>query len=86
MNTKVRAEVWKEYFDRLLNTEETMELIKIGYTESNELEVEGPSIEDVKEATINLKNNKLAGTDGINPELIKYRRNKLLNRIYELVR
>ena len=86
MNTKVRAEIWKEYFDRLLNTEETMELIKIGYRESNELEVEGPSIEDVKEATINLKNNKLAGTDGINTELIKYGGNKLLNRIYELVR
>ena len=50
------------------------------------LEVEGPSIEDVKEATINLKNNKVAGTDGINPELIKYRGNTLLNRIYELVR
>jgi len=27
-----------------------------------------------------------AGTDGIHPELIKYRGNKLLNRIYELVR
>ena len=37
MNTKVRAEIWKEYFDRLLNTEETKELIKIGYRESNEL-------------------------------------------------
>ena len=86
MNSQVRAEIWKEYFDRLLNTEETMELIKIGYRESNELEVEGPSIEDVKEATINLKNNKLAGTDGINTELIKYGGNKLLNRIYELVR
>jgi len=34
----------------------------------------------------NLKNNKAAGTDGIHPELIKYGGNKLLNRIYELVR
>jgi len=34
----------------------------------------------------NLKNNKVAGTDGIHPELIKYRGNKLLNRIYELVK
>ena len=34
----------------------------------------------------NLKYNKLAGTDGICPELIKYGGNKLLNRIYELVR
>ena len=34
----------------------------------------------------NLKNNKVAGTNGIHLELIKYRGNKLLNRIYELVR
>ena len=34
----------------------------------------------------NLKNNKVAGTDGIHPELIKYGGNKLLNTIYELVR
>jgi len=34
----------------------------------------------------NLKNNKAAGTEGIQLELIKYGGNKLLNRIYELVR
>ena len=28
----------------------------------------------------------MAGTDGIHPDLIKYGGNKLLNRIYELVR
>jgi hypothetical protein len=28
----------------------------------------------------------VAGTDGIHPELIKYGGNKLLNRIFELVR
>ena len=34
----------------------------------------------------NLKNNKVAGTDGRHPEIIKHRGNKLLYRIYELVR
>jgi len=34
----------------------------------------------------NLKNKKAAGTDGIHPELIKYRGRKLRNRIYKLVR
>jgi hypothetical protein len=29
MNKKERAEIWKEYFDKLLNTEETKELINI---------------------------------------------------------
>jgi hypothetical protein len=35
---------------------------------------------------IKKENNKAAVTDGIHLELIKYRGNKLLNRIYELVR
>ena len=30
MNNKERAEIWKEYFDKVLNTEEPKELIKIG--------------------------------------------------------
>jgi len=40
MNTKERAEIWKEYFEKLLNTEEPKELIKIGNREINEVEVE----------------------------------------------
>jgi hypothetical protein len=83
INTKVKAEIWKEYFDKLLNTEEPRELIKKGNKEIGE--VEELTIEDVKKAIRNLKNNKVAGTDGIYPELIKYRGNKLLNRMHELV-
>jgi hypothetical protein len=30
MNNKERGEIWKEYFDKRLNTEESKELIKIG--------------------------------------------------------
>jgi len=30
MNTKEDAEIWKEYFDKLLNTEEPRELIRKG--------------------------------------------------------
>jgi len=30
MNTKEKAEIWKEYFDKLLNTEKPRELIKKG--------------------------------------------------------
>jgi len=88
MNTKEKAEIWKEYFDKLLNTEEPRELIKKGNKEIREFEfdIEELTIEDVKEAIRNLKNNEAAGTDGLHPDLIKYRGNKLLNRIYELVR
>jgi hypothetical protein len=84
MNTKEK-EIWKEYFDKLLNTEEPRELIKKGNKEISKVEVEVElTIEDVKKATRNLKNKKAAGTDGTHPELIKYGGNKLLNRMYEL--
>ena len=85
-NTTARAEIWKEYFNKLLNDEEPMELIKTGNRESSAAEVEEPTIEDVKKAMRNLKNNKVAGTDEIQPEWTKCGGNKLLNRIYELVR
>ena len=76
----------KEYFDKLLNTEEPRELIKKGNKEISEVEVEGLTTEEVKKAIKNLKNNKTAGTDGIHPELIIYGGNKLLNRMYKLLR
>jgi len=86
MNTKEKAEIWKEYFDKLLNTEEPRELIKKGNKDISEVEVEELTIKDVIKAIRNLKNNKTAGTGRINPELIKYGGNKLLNRMHELVR
>jgi uncharacterized protein YqeY len=60
MNTKEKAEIWKEYFDKLLNTEEPKELIKKGNKEISDIEVEGLTIKDVKEAIRNLKNNMAA--------------------------
>jgi len=81
MNTKEKAEIWKEYLAKLLNTEEPKELIRIGYRETNRVQREELTVEDVKKATRNIKNNKVAGTDGRHPELIKYGGNKLLNRI-----
>jgi len=88
MNTKKKAEIWEEYFDKLLNTEEPRKLIKKGTKEIGKVEVDTEELttEDVKEAIRNLKNNKAAGSDGIHLELIKYGGNKLLNRMYELVR
>ena len=57
MNTKKKAEIWKEYFDKLLNTEKPRELIKKGNKEISEVEaeVEELTIEDVKKEIRNLK-------------------------------
>jgi PHP family Zn ribbon phosphoesterase len=69
-----------------MNTEEPRELIKKGNQEISEVEVKELTIEEVKKAIRNLKNNKKVGTDGIHPVLIKYGENKLLKRMYELGR
>jgi len=49
MNTKEKAKMWKEYFNKLLNTQEPKELIKKGNKEISEVEaeVEELTIEDV---------------------------------------
>jgi hypothetical protein len=60
MNTKEKAEIWKEYFNKLLNTEEPSELITKGNKEISEVEVEELTREDVKKAIRNLKNNEAA--------------------------
>ena len=86
MNTKEKADIWKEYFDKLLNTEEPRELIKKGNTGIGEVKVEELTIEDVKRTIRNLNSNKAAEIDGIHQELIKYGGDKLLNRMYELVK
>ena len=57
MNTKEKAEIWKEYFDKLLNTEEPRVLIKKENKEIGEveIEVEELTIEDVKQGNKKLK-------------------------------
>jgi len=35
MNTEHRRQIWEEYFEKLLNTEEPKELIEIGNVEIN---------------------------------------------------
>ena len=55
INTKQKAEIWKEIFDNLPITEESKELIKIRNREINESEVEELTIEDGKKTMRNLK-------------------------------
>ena len=48
MNTREKADTWKEYFDKFLNTEEPRELIKKGNKEISKLEVEELTKEDYR--------------------------------------
>jgi len=48
MNTMQKTQIWKEYFDKFLNTEQARELIKKGNKEISEVEVEELTIEDYR--------------------------------------
>ena len=48
MNTREKADIWKEYFEKFLNTEEPRELIKKGNKEISKLEVEELTKEDYR--------------------------------------
>jgi hypothetical protein len=53
MDKKEKAGIWKEYFDKLLNTEDPNELIKTRNKKISEVEVEEITIEDVEKAIRN---------------------------------
>ena len=48
MKKREKAEIWKEYFDKFLNTEEPSGLIKKGNKEISEAEVQELTIEDYR--------------------------------------
>ena len=48
MNTREKADIRKEYFEKFLNTEEPRELIKKGNKEISKLEVEELTKEDYR--------------------------------------
>jgi len=55
MNTKEKAKIWKEYFDKLLNTEAPRELIKKGNKEISKVEVEELTTRRCKKGNKKLK-------------------------------
>ena len=56
VNTKERAEIWNKYFEKLLNTEEPKDLLKIESREINEVGIKELTIEDVKKGNEKFKN------------------------------
>ena len=85
LNPFQRTEIWKERFDELLNTEDPEVQLNINDKRVNMDEINEPTVEEVKEAIKKLKNNKAAGSDGIQSELLKYGWEDLQQEIYKII-
>ena len=80
-STKEKLERWRQHFEQVTNvvsevTEATLSMIPVCvYGEdlevSDEVLIQEPSEDEVREAILQLKNNKAPGVDGITAELLK---------------
>ena len=77
-STKEKLERWRQHFEQVTNvvsevTEATLSMIPIGedIKVSDEVLIQEPSEDEVREAILQLKNNKAPGDDGITTELLK---------------
>lgn len=86
---------WREYFNELLNRGDENES-DVNQPNGNGLrgndsdtgadnESEVPTMDDVKEAMTNLKNNKAPGKDNISTEMWKYGGQELMNGLHKLI-
>ena len=66
---------WKQHFNEHLNGARAEEQVEDNHYngERNNEAVPAPTMNEVKEAIKQLKNNKVAGTDGLAPELFKFK-------------
>lgn len=73
---------WKQYFEELLNEKQCAEQTTYELSIKNiEIELDVPSIEEVKKATKKISNNKSPEKDEIASELIKYAGEKTLQEL-----
>lgn len=79
-------EIWKEYFEELLNVEDgRAEKEQQNEYQSADPLVEPPTIKEIIDAIKILKNNKAPGRDGISAELFKKGGIKMAKEIHQLV-
>ncbi|WP_333764848.1 RNA-directed DNA polymerase, partial [Streptomyces sp. IBSBF 2390] len=63
---------WREYFSDLLGGNTINTSVNNNISTENTVDVEAPSVEEIKAAIRKLKNNKSPGSDGIPAELLKH--------------
>ena len=85
-NSEAIKSRWMEYFSELLNRPEpeilaNIEMQDIGLEEAVEL----PTRDEILREIEDLKNNKAAGNDGVNAELIKYGGQRMQDEIVRIV-
>jgi hypothetical protein len=84
METESRADRWKGYFEKLLNSRMPAQPVEYIDYERTKPHVKDISLEEVKIAIFGLKNWKVPGTDDILAELLKYGGEELHVVIYKL--
>lgn len=81
-------ERWAEYYEELLNKEETRTDYEQKPTEATDKDTEEndpPKLDEIKEIIRSLKNNKSPGADNIMAELFKYGGEEMHKKIHELI-
>lgn len=87
-NEEEIVERWKEHFEGMLNEEKcNKERQREHEMETSQMEeiIPAPTLEEIKNIIMKLKNGKSSGENGVNSELIKYGGEELMKKIHTLI-
>jgi len=82
---KELAEIWRKYFDKLLNCEEPTEKFPFNIENINTQECTYPTWEEIKGQVHRLKNHKSPGEDCVQAELLKKGGEDVIQWIWQVI-